>query len=90
MSDELHRKTYDIAIAAESLTQLHEYVAGSNARIEITRQGSNERCVLISKQELDALERALNILSNTEDVRHISEKIAQLIAAATVTDFAHA
>ena len=90
MSDELHRKTYDVAIAAASLGQLHEYVTGSYARLEITRQGSNERCVLISKQELDALERALEIFSNTEDVRHITEKMAYLIAAATVNDFAHA
>jgi PHD/YefM family antitoxin component YafN of YafNO toxin-antitoxin module len=89
MSDELHRKTYDVTIAAQSLAQLHEYVTGSNARIEITRPGSNERCVLISKLELDALERALEILSNTEEVRHISEKIAQLIAGATANDFAH-
>jgi PHD/YefM family antitoxin component YafN of YafNO toxin-antitoxin module len=79
MSDEsLHTKTYDVSLIASNLNQLHEYVTRTLGRVEVTRAGCDDRCVLISKQELDSLERALEILSDTEDVRHMSGKIAQL------------
>jgi PHD/YefM family antitoxin component YafN of YafNO toxin-antitoxin module len=90
MSDDLHRRTYDVNIVAQSLAQLHEYVTSSNARIEVTRPGSDERCVLMSKQELDALERAIEILSDTEDMRHVSEKLAHIAATVAAMDFASA
>lgn len=83
MSDETNRRTYDVAIVTQSLGQLHEFVTRCNGRIEITRPGSDERCVLMSKQELDCLERALEILSDTDGVRDICGKIAQLAAATT-------
>ena len=59
-----------------------------NARIEITRAGTDERCVLVSKKELDALERAIEILSDTDDVRHVSQKLAHLAAIVTAGDYA--
>jgi len=90
MSDDLHRRTYDAAVVAQSLPQLHEFVTRCNGRLEITRPGSDQRCVLISKEELDALERALEILSDTEDVRDICEKIAHLAAATSGNEFASA
>ena len=88
MSDESHRRTYDTAVVAQSLGQLHEYVTRYNARIEITRGTSEDRCVLVSKKELDALERAIEILSDTEDVRHVSEKLAHIAAVVTAADYA--
>jgi PHD/YefM family antitoxin component YafN of YafNO toxin-antitoxin module len=83
MSDQSHRRTYDVQIVAQTLAQLHEYVTRCNGRIEITRPGSEQRCVLMSKEELDCLERALEILSDTDGVRDICGKIAQLAAATT-------
>ena len=88
MVDESHRRTYDASIVAQSLVQLHEYVARCNARIEITCAGTDERCVLISKREIDALERAIEILSDTDDVRHVSQKLAHLAAIVTAGDYA--
>jgi PHD/YefM family antitoxin component YafN of YafNO toxin-antitoxin module len=88
MSDDLHRRTYDATLVAQSLAQLHEYVTSYNARIEITRAGSGERCVLLSKAELDALERAIEILSDTDDMRHVSEKLAHIAATVAEMDFA--
>lgn len=79
--DSLHIKTYDLSLIASNLHQLHEHVTRTLGRVEITRAGSEQRCVLISKQELDSLERALEILSDTDDVRDMSGKIAQLAAA---------
>jgi PHD/YefM family antitoxin component YafN of YafNO toxin-antitoxin module len=92
MSDQTSHqpKSYDVGVVAESLRELHEYVTRGNARIEITRPGSNERCVLLSKQELDSLERALAILADTADVKELSEKIAHLAALASAGDFCHA
>jgi PHD/YefM family antitoxin component YafN of YafNO toxin-antitoxin module len=87
MSDNLHIRTCDVAIAAQTLAQLHEYITTQDARVELTRAGSDERCVLVSKRDLDALERAVVILSNTEDMRTVSEKLAQLAAAAVAGDY---
>jgi PHD/YefM family antitoxin component YafN of YafNO toxin-antitoxin module len=87
MADDLHRRTYDASVVAQSLTQLHEYVARHNARIEITRAGSDERCVLVSQREIEALERAIEILSDTEDMRHVSEKLSQLAAFVSAGNF---
>jgi PHD/YefM family antitoxin component YafN of YafNO toxin-antitoxin module len=90
MADDIHRRTYDVNVVAQSMAQLHEYVTSHNARIEITRPGTDERCVLMSKEELDALERAIEILSDTDDMRFVSEKLAHLAAAVSAMDFARA
>ena len=71
-------QAYDVSIVAPALASLHEHVTRTSARVEITRRGTDARCVLISKQELDALERALEILSDTDSVRDICLKIARL------------
>jgi PHD/YefM family antitoxin component YafN of YafNO toxin-antitoxin module len=80
--DDSHRpKAYDVTLIASNLPNLHEFVTRTLARVELTRPGSDERCVLISKEELASLERALEILSGTEDVEEIRAKITQLAAA---------
>jgi PHD/YefM family antitoxin component YafN of YafNO toxin-antitoxin module len=61
------------------LTQIHKQVCRAKGRVEI-RDGDS-CCVLISKEELDSLEQALEILSNTSQV----QKIARTIAALTHT-----
>ena len=82
MSDHDHQtKTYDVSLIASNLASLHEYVTRNDGRVEITRPGSDERCVLIGKNELTSLERALEILSDTDNVRDLRGKIAQLAAA---------
>lgn len=81
MSDESHNRRYDVAVVAQSLAQLHEFVTRCDGRIEIVRPGSDDRCVLLSKRELDSLERALEILSNTDDMRGIRDVIAVLASA---------
>ena len=90
MADDPHLKRYDISVVAQSLAQLHEFVTRTDGRIEITRPGTDERCVLLSKRELVALERALEILSDTDGVRDICHKISRLAAATTRGGFAPA
>ncbi len=80
--------SYDVSVLAPALERLHEHVVRTKGRIEITRRGSDERCVLISKDELQWLERALEILSDTDEVKDISQKIAALAAAAAQADYA--
>jgi PHD/YefM family antitoxin component YafN of YafNO toxin-antitoxin module len=82
MADHSHpQQSYDVSLIASNLAQLHEFVTRTKGRVEITRPGSDERCVLISQEELRCLERALEILSDTDDVRDMCGQIAQLAAA---------
>jgi PHD/YefM family antitoxin component YafN of YafNO toxin-antitoxin module len=74
------QQSYDVSLIASNLAHLHEFVARTKGRIDITRPGSDDRCVLISREELDALERALEILSDTDDVRDMCGQIAHLAA----------
>ena len=75
-----HFESYDVADVSRSLEQLHADVVRFKGRIEITRQGCDDCCVLISKAELESLERALAILSDTDGVRAMAGQIAQLAA----------
>jgi hypothetical protein len=51
----------DIQVVCNNLSELHQRVARFWGRIEVTN-ASGETCVLISKAELDSIERALEIL----------------------------
>ena len=64
-----------------TLRDLHHLVVGHTGRVEL-RDGDGQACVLISKSELDALEHALDILSQTEDVREMREELWRLVASA--------
>jgi PHD/YefM family antitoxin component YafN of YafNO toxin-antitoxin module len=72
-------RSVSLTHAQDRLGQILARVCREKGRVEI-RDGQHA-CVLISKEELDTLEEALEILSNTSDVR----KIAQTIAAITHT-----
>jgi hypothetical protein len=61
------------------LSQLHGQICRAKGRVEI--QDGENCCVLISKEELDALEQALEILSNTAQVQKIARTIAALTHA---------
>lgn len=81
-------ESYDIGYVSNALRQLHEQVTRRNARVEITRDGCDDCCVLISKAELEGLERALEILADTEQVKAMSNKVAQLAAVVAQSDYA--
>ena len=81
-------ETYDVGYVSNALKALHERVTRSNGRVEITRDGCDDCCVLISKAELEGLERALEILADTEQVRAMGEKVAQLAAVVSQSDYA--
>jgi len=62
--------------AKARLLDLLIQVCGKKVRVEITHGDS--ACVLISKEELQGLENALEILSNTSAVQRIANSIAAL------------
>ena len=79
MSDDASFGIMTIDQVQSGFTRLHGQICRHRGRIEIRHeQGS---CVLISKEELETLEHALEILSNTSDVR----KMAQIIEALSTT-----
>ena len=60
------------------LIKLHQLVLKKTKRVElVTRDGGTS--VLISKSELDALEQALEILGDTEEVRAMQDAIARAV-----------
>jgi PHD/YefM family antitoxin component YafN of YafNO toxin-antitoxin module len=74
--------TFDLTHARRDLSSIYRKVADEHARVEIRRAGSDQSCVVISKTELESLERALEVLSNARAVRSLSASLAQVAAAA--------
>jgi PHD/YefM family antitoxin component YafN of YafNO toxin-antitoxin module len=66
--------TVDIDRDGVNLAELHAHVVNRMSRVELRANGDS--CVLISKNELDSLERALEILSDSDNVRAVREQIA--------------
>jgi PHD/YefM family antitoxin component YafN of YafNO toxin-antitoxin module len=79
MSDKSH-PSFDASIVAPALESLHEQITRTRGRIEITRRGTDDRCVLISKEELECLERAIELLSETDSYRDLAGQVAAVAA----------
>jgi PHD/YefM family antitoxin component YafN of YafNO toxin-antitoxin module len=80
MPDEDSFSFISIDQVQDRFSQLHESVCRARGRVEI-KDGSST-CVLISKEELESLEQALEILSNTADVRKIAQAVSEVTHAA--------
>ena len=80
MPDEESFSFISIDQVQDRFSELHENVCRARGRVEI-KDGSST-CVLISKEELESLEQALEILSNTADVRKIAQAVSELSHAA--------
>ena len=59
--------------------ELHRKVTTERGRVEIY-DDRGAACILISREELEALEQALEILANTSEVRRLAEQIAPMVA----------
>lgn len=70
-------KTIDLTSCRRALSELHELVTKGHGRIHVKRRGCDDVCVLISQAELDALERALEILSQTADFQQMCGEITE-------------
>jgi len=73
----------EVTACRRSLGKLHDLVVRGHGRIQITRRGCNQVCVLISQAELESLERALEILSQTSEFQVMSGEITSAAAETT-------
>jgi hypothetical protein len=74
--------TIDMTRVGKSIRQMHDQVCGEKRRIEITRTGCDDVCVMISKKELDSLERALQILADTDAFEEMCDDLKKVLAMA--------
>jgi PHD/YefM family antitoxin component YafN of YafNO toxin-antitoxin module len=81
--DEIQFRFMTIEQAQKGFAQLHDKICCDKGRVLI-RDG-DKTCVLISKEELEALEEALDILSNTSDVQKMARQIAAMTHAVAKT-----
>ena len=80
MATDMHQ-SLDVSHAQKELAKLYEKVARDKERVEITQPGTEQRCVIISKEELDSLERALEILADSDQVKALRDSLSHLAAA---------
>ena len=74
-------QTLDVTRFRRALANLHEVVGCGRGRVEVTRRGCEDACVLISKAELESLERALQIFAESTEFQQMSRQIAEIVAA---------
>jgi PHD/YefM family antitoxin component YafN of YafNO toxin-antitoxin module len=74
-------QTLDVTRFRRTLANLHELVGCGKGRVEVTRRGCDDVCVLISKAELESLERALQIFAESMEFQQMSRQIAEIVAA---------
>jgi hypothetical protein len=74
-------QTLDVTRFRRALANLHQTVGCGCGRIEVTRRGCEDVCVLISKAELESLERALQIFAESIEFQQMSRQIAEIVAA---------
>src|SRR4051794_189749 len=73
-------QTLDVTRFRATLARLHEAVGCGAGRVEVTRRGCDDVCVLISKCELDALEQALEILSQSADYKAMCDNLQSVVS----------
>ncbi|HEX2971545.1 MAG TPA: hypothetical protein VHP11_04395 [Tepidisphaeraceae bacterium] len=74
MPEEFTFPKLDAATLHADLVQLLCRTARDKGRLEITNC-DGETCVMISKEELDALEQAIEILSNTDGAKAMERTV---------------
>jgi hypothetical protein len=83
-ADDPSFQSLNLAQVQNDLLKLYQKIACEKGRVEIVSQTNGAcECVLISKAELDGLERAIAVLSDSDGVREVSHQIATLALATT-------
>lgn len=75
----------DATAASSSLAELHRRITTEKSRVELTLDGSDQTCVIISQVELEGLERALELLSESDTYRAMASDLADIAAASRPT-----
>ncbi|HET6248737.1 MAG TPA: hypothetical protein VFE47_13625 [Tepidisphaeraceae bacterium] len=71
-------QSLDLMRLRSAMDRIHEQVAAGHGRIELTRSGCDDVCVILSKAELESLERALEILSETSEYKAMCDNLTRL------------
>lgn len=71
----------DLTQFRRTLSSLHEIVGGKKKRVEIIRRGCDDVCVVISKAELESLERAMEIFAQSQAFAEMHQQITEIVAA---------
>ena len=83
MNDDSSFVSLNLAQVQNDLLRLYQRIACEKGRVEIVSPDRNEcECVLISKAELDGLERAIELLANADGVRALAAEVANIAHAA--------
>lgn len=78
MMGETSFQSLDLDHVQGQLLSIYERIACEKGRVEIVRNDGACDCVLISKAELESLERAIEVLSDSEGVRELTVHLANL------------
>jgi hypothetical protein len=70
-------QSVDVSDVGPELSRLHQLVVRNRGRVEVMG-ADGESSVILSKTELDSLERAIELLSATDDVRELRDAVAHL------------
>lgn len=73
-------QTLDVTRFRQTLAKLHQAVGCGHGRVEVTRRGCDDVCVLISKCELEALEQALEILAQSAEYKAMCDNLQSVVA----------
>ena len=71
-------QSIDLAHCGHTLDDLHQRVSTGYGRIEITRKGGEDACVLISKAELETLEKTIELLSQSDHYREMCAQVSHI------------
>lgn len=75
----------DLQSAREALSDLYQQVATHRQRVEIVDGNTSETCIIIARSELESLEQALQILSDTRTMKQARKTLAAAAKIDTVT-----
>jgi hypothetical protein len=89
MNDQSPFQSLNLAQVQNDLLKLYQRVACEKGRVEIQGGDGACQCVLISKVELESLERAIQLLADTDGVRQLTDELAHLAHVAG-PELAHA
>lgn len=74
-------QSLDVTRFRRTLLKLHEAVGCGHGRVEVSRSGCDDVCVLISKGELEALEQALDIFARSAEYKAMCDSVQSVAVA---------
>lgn len=72
----------DMTKVGKMIRKLHDQVCTDKRRIEITRPGCDDVCVMISRHELESLEQAMAIFADTPAFEDMCQQIKNVLNSA--------